>query len=215
MKAIIKEADKIEWEICETELEAFVLETRLIQEQRPKWNIEGAFSFLYPLIGTTRRESHTYFCFTTLPEEFPDFSLHGAYRSRGMTKEAFFAWMRLLGYIGHPVSKRELSVWSGKKYSYVYGFRQLPESWSGLWDLFLKGESFEALEELSLNLVENAAARARAESIQEDLNWLKRFWRHEAQRLKRARQVASYTGYPVPQKERDVLFIEYRQHYRG
>ena len=214
MKSIIREADRIEWELCETELAAFLLEARLIQEHRPRWNTEGAFSFLYPMIGIVRLGSQTYFCLTTLPEEFIDFSLHGAYRSRGITREAFFAWMRLLGYVGHPVAKKDLSVWSGKKYSYVYGFRQIPENWSDLWDQFLKGESFAALEELSLSLVENAAARARADLIQEDLNWLKHFWRHEALRLKKARTAVSYSDYPVPQKYRDFLFIEYRQSFR-
>ena len=37
MRSIIKAAERIEHEVCATELDAFLLETRLIQAHRPRW----------------------------------------------------------------------------------------------------------------------------------------------------------------------------------
>src|SRR6266699_3690557 len=51
MRGIVKEAARIEIQCAETHLEACLTETRLMQRHRPRWNIVGAYSFLYPLIG--------------------------------------------------------------------------------------------------------------------------------------------------------------------
>src|SRR5215472_5923567 len=51
MRGIVKEATRIAIQCTETHLDACLTETRLIQRRRPRWNIVGAYSFLYPLIG--------------------------------------------------------------------------------------------------------------------------------------------------------------------
>src|SRR5262245_34238720 len=51
MRGIVKEAARIETQCAETHLEACLTEAMLIQKYRPRWNIVGAYSFLYPLIG--------------------------------------------------------------------------------------------------------------------------------------------------------------------
>src|SRR4051812_47502370 len=51
MRSIVQGAARIEWVRCQTEAEACLIETRLIQEHRPRWNVVGAYSFLYPMIG--------------------------------------------------------------------------------------------------------------------------------------------------------------------
>src|SRR5690606_25512822 len=51
MNQIVREASRVEFEVCQNEKEALLLENRLIQELKPKWNISGAYSFLYPFIG--------------------------------------------------------------------------------------------------------------------------------------------------------------------
>src|SRR5262249_53578842 len=51
MRGIVKDAVRIEIQSAETHLDACLTETRLIQKHRPRWNIVGAYSFLYPLIG--------------------------------------------------------------------------------------------------------------------------------------------------------------------
>ena len=211
MRKIVASAARLEFEICESELAACLLEVSLIQELRPKWNVAGAFSFLYPMIGLARDAGTSWFCFTTAPETVSGYSLQGAYRSREIAGDAFFAWMRLLQYVGHPAGKREREKRrEGTKRCYLFGFRSLPEDWFSQWELFFKGESPDALEHLVFALLENAAARSRARQIQEDLNALRRFWKHEATLLLKARQFADYRDYPVPQKDRDPLLLRYR-----
>src|SRR6185436_3656393 len=105
MRGIVKEAGRIEIQCAETHLDACLTETRLIQKHRPRWNIVGAYSFLYPLIGIRCANGDIEFCLTTTPEDvckqFPGFEFHGAFRSRRITGDAFFALMRLLRFVGH------------------------------------------------------------------------------------------------------------------
>jgi len=210
MRAIVREADRIEFEICPSDLEACLLEARLIQELRPKWNVAGAFHFLYPMVGMKCDGGTFSFCFTTDPGAtvFKDFEFHGAYRSRHFTGEAFFSLMKLLKFVGHPVRGKQVVP----KYSYLYSFRQMGPEWLPIWRGFWKGESKTALEELILAMVENAAARRTPKTVQDHLNSLKRFWRHEAVFLANARKHTQYEQYPVPQAERDFVFLRYRFH---
>jgi excinuclease ABC subunit C len=207
MRSIIAEAQKIEFRTLSSDLEACLEETRLIQEKRPKWNVAGAFYFLYPMIGIRTESGVTSFCYSTKPELFPDFKFHGAYRSRHLTKEAFFALMTLLNYIGHRVRKPSRQTGEAR-HSYVVTFRQLPPAFAEEWALYWKGESRLASENLVLHLVENAGARHAPKKIQELLNHLKRFWRHEASPLRNAIQRTRWISYPVPQRERDILFLK-------
>lgn len=213
MRAIVAEAGELRIEPCETEMAASLLEARLIQLHRPRWNVAGAFYFLYPMVGLNWNAGILHLCYTTEPDAFPEFAFHGAYRSRHLTKDAFFALAELLAYVGHR--ERGRSHCRIRRYSYVLSFRQLPEDWFALWGLFLRGESRQAVEELILALVENAGARQAPRKIQEHLDAIKRFWRHEAAPLARARKTAAFEEYPVSQKERDILFLKAGHLRRG
>src|SRR5438094_5253797 len=156
MRGIVKEAARIEIQCAQTDLDACLTEAILIQKHRPRWNIVGAYSFLYPLIGIRSANGNIEFCMTTTPEavlkECPGFEFHGAFRSRRITGDAFFALMRLLRFVGHVnPSKRRSGL---PRYSYIFSFRRLPSSWAGIWASFYKGESGLAMEELTLNLGE-------------------------------------------------------------
>src|SRR5215510_9961298 len=50
MRGIVRAAARIEIQLAGTDLDACLMETQLIQKHRPRWNIVGAYSFLYPLI---------------------------------------------------------------------------------------------------------------------------------------------------------------------
>lgn len=210
MRKIVEDASSVEFQVCQTELEAVLLETQLIQQFRPKWNVVGAFFFLYPMIGIKYTEQGIYFCYTTQPEHFSGFSFHGAFRSRDLTREAFFSLMKILNYVGHSISNAKSEFHSIPKYSYIYGFRQLPEDLNPHWEAFWKGESKEILEYLILNLVENAGARKNSKAIQLLFQSLARFWKHEACPLFRARNLSQYLNYPVSQKDRDLIFLKIR-----
>ena len=208
-RALVRSAERIVWDVCESELEASLREIRLIQALRPRANLTGAFPFLYPFIGIRADGRETSFCLTTSPESFPGFDLHGAFRSREVTGEAFFSLMRLLGIVGHPVSRQPGRA--RVAHSYVFGFRQLPRDWPALWSCLLRGLSRDALEHLALRLLEHASARARRAQVQESLRAVGRFFDDEARVLAGAITATGYARYPVPQRERDLLMFEYRQ----
>src|SRR6185369_774549 len=127
---------------------------------------------------------------TTTPEgvlqELPGFEFHGAFRSRQITGDAFFALMRLLKFVGHQNHSNRRSRFP--KYSYSFSFRRLPSDWAESWASFYKGESILAMEELILHLVEKTGARRKSEKVQEYFDELQRFWRHEVLPLARARK---------------------------
>src|SRR4030095_1218671 len=86
MHHIVKEAERVEIQSAETHLDACLTEAMLIQKHRPRWNIVGAYSFLYPLVGIRSGNGNVEFCMTTAPEavlkEWPGFEVHGSFRSR-------------------------------------------------------------------------------------------------------------------------------------
>jgi excinuclease UvrABC nuclease subunit len=210
MRKILSEAASVQIETCETELRAELLETRLIQRLRPKWNIAGAFHFMYPMIGIQERQDTFLICYTTQPELLPEFEFHGAYRSRHITREAFFALSELLRYVGHEVRQKRTAANLRPKYSSIFHFRQIPQEWREEWSAFFRGESKQALETLVFALLENAGARRRSHETQEEIRKILRFWRWEAVPLFKARTQSNYPAYPVAQTERDILFLKHR-----
>ncbi|MFO0683816.1 MAG: GIY-YIG nuclease family protein [Sandaracinus sp.] len=208
MRAIVKSAASLTFEACGTELEAELREAELIAQLRPKWNVAGAFSFMYPSIGLghgARREA--VLAYSTTPSERADLAWHGAYRSRDITGEAFFALVRLLALIGHrePPERRARGA-----RTYVFTIRQLPAGWMDEWTAFLRGESRAALSRLVLALLDKPRARRGAAEVQADVDALERFFRHEALRLREACRATGETRWPVPQEARDTVFIRAR-----
>jgi excinuclease ABC subunit C len=210
-RALVKAATGITWEVCESALTAALTEIRLIQTLRPPRNVTSAFPFLYPFLGIRLEGGETYFCLTTSPAAFPAFDLHGAFRSREVTGEAFFSLMRLLHFVGHPVPRHRCRRFATAAHSHVVGFRRLPGEVATGWRQLLRGESRAALEALALELVEHDGARARASEIHEDLLAIERFFEEEACTLARAIAATSHAAYPVAQQERDLLFVAYRE----
>ena len=221
-RALVKAAATITWEVCESSLAASLAEIRLIQTLRPRRNVASAFPFLYPYIGILVEGRETFFCLTTRPEAFPSFDLHGAYRSREVTGEAFHALARLLRFVGHPVPRprcRQVGPMprsgAAARFSLVLGFRRLPVDAPPAWRDFLRGASRQALEALALELLDHPGAMARRAEIQEDIEAIALFFDSEARTLARARAATGYTAYPIPQRERDLLFTEAREAIRA
>jgi hypothetical protein len=210
-RALVKAAAALTWEVCESELAASLRELRLIQTLRPRRNVAGAFSFLYPFIGLRVEGRETFFCLTTRPEAVPTFDLHGAYRSRDVTGEAFHALARLLRFVGHPVPRPRCREIAAGGRAVMVGFRRLPMDAPARWAELFRGGSREALEALALELLEHPGAVARRAEIQEELAAVALFFEEEACALARARAALGYGAYPVPQRDRDLLFVETRQ----
>jgi excinuclease ABC subunit C len=208
MLAIVRSAVRVEVEPCATELDAVLLEERLIRDLRPRWNVVGAFSFLYPMIGIAESaRGETVLAFSTAPDEYPELRWHGAYRSREITGEAFFALVRLLDRVGHRT--RVPARGRGER-TYRFAFRRLPRSFTEEWSAFFDGESRRALDALVLALLERPSARKDASRVAEHLKAVERFRRHEVVPLRDARRIAGHGDTLVPQAMRDQLFIRAR-----
>lgn len=208
MRAILKEFARLEWSEHASELEACMVEQRLIQTMRPKWNVAGAFHFMYPMVGLRERDGNFEICLANRLEVLEGFEIHGAFRSRHWTGSAFFAWAKLLRYVGHGNARsRKRTLPRG---CHQLSFRRVPARWVELWSRFFRGDSPEALEQLVLALIESSSARRSPRDIQDWLNALRRFWRFEVLPLKRAREKSGMFAYPVPQADRDFLFIQAR-----
>ena len=212
MRRITQHAVRLEYELCDSELAALLRENALIQEHHPRWNQASAFHFLYPLIGIQQRAKTMAFCYTTHPEMFAGYDFHGAFRSREITQEAFFGLMKLLRFVVHPTQPDTLGTLP--RYSYRYAFRQVPAEWPGLWGQFFRGQQREALEHLVMRLVDNAGARHQGPLVQEGLNQLHRFFQHEAIPLARVIHHTQHPEYPVSQRDRDRLFLQFRHRER-
>lgn len=208
MREIVKSAASIAYEPCESELAAELREQELIASLTPRWNVVGAFSFLYPSIGLgTNGQGHTQLAFSTAPSERTDLAWHGAFRSREITGEAFFALVRLARMIGHAekttLRPRGTRTW-------YFEVRRLPADFVARWTRFLRGESKDALSSLLVLLLDKPRARRDAKAVQDDLDALERFYRHEAMRLADARRLVGDARWPITQTERDTLFIRAR-----
>jgi excinuclease ABC subunit C len=206
---LVRAAARIEWQVCASELEALLTEIRDIQAFAPRKNVAGAFPFLYPFVGVRADGADVRFCLTTAPDAFASFDLYGAFRSRVLTREAFFALMRLLRFVGHAEPRRRVDRASTPRYSHVYTFRRLPGGSAETWAALLRGSSRQALTDLSLRLLEHPAARARSAEVGKDLRLVGRLFDEEAAPLAAAIVATGHIGYPVAQRDRDTLFLKF------
>lgn len=209
MRAVLRRAASVSWEVLDTELAASLRELALIQAWRPGRNIAGAFSHRYPMVGLRVEgagASRLTFVVTASPGAWTGCRLFGAFRSRAVVTEGFAALMRLLRHVGHPAHPRAVERGRAR----VVEYRRLPAAWGALWEPFFRGQSRALLEELALALLDRAGACRRVARVQADLDAVKRFWEEEARPLAEAVAATGYAAYPVPQAERDAVFIRHR-----
>lgn len=207
-RRILSDAHRLDWQTLPNHLEACLAEVRAIQDLKPRMNIAAAFSDRYPYLGILQEGGRIVCIYTTRPEDFPEAALHGAYRSPLVCREGFFHLVLLLEFLGH----REMQARSAqKKGSIQIPFRGLSPQWLSQINDFLRGSNPNLLQELALTLLEDRNARHHAERVQSSLKSLRTFWRSEPRPLAAAIAATAYTGpYPIPQKERDPLFLAHK-----
>jgi hypothetical protein len=212
MRALVREAQALEVRVQASEREALLLENELIRTLRPRYNVDGAFDFLYPAIGTGSGAAQLRLCFTTDPGAFAALALrwHGTFRPRARAREAFDALVGLLGRIGHLEPRTRLPEAPRLRGSRLVALRRLPGPVLSSLRAFLDGESDALLSELFTLLLERRGARHDAAAVQEALEILQAFYRRDALRLRAALRAAGRPARFVPQAERDALFIEAR-----
>jgi excinuclease ABC subunit C len=211
MRRLVGAATAIEIRLQDSERDALLLENELIRTLRPRFNVDGAFSFLYPAIGTGARGAHTILCFTTHTEAYADLGLrwHGSFRSRRRALAAFEGLVALLGFVGsrEPIARfGEVPRLRGSR---VVAFRRIAALAPSL-EAFFAGESDAVLGELAGRLLEKPDARHAAAEVGEELRRLAAFFARDARRLRDALCTAGLAGAFVGQTERDALFIRHR-----
>lgn len=210
-RLIVKDATSLEWTELPTELDASLEELRLIQSLRPRHNVANAFDFLYPFVGLATRDKTFRLVLSSRPEPFPEYAFHGVFRSRETTALAFFALVRLLRHVAHQEPRARVLAESRRdEHAAVVAFRQVPAALPAAWHRFFRGDDPSALGDLAVRLLEKPSARAKAAEVQGDLEALQTFFDLEARPLREVVERTSFAAWPVPQPERDPLFLRYR-----
>ena len=212
MRELVRVADSVEVRLVESEGAALLAENELIRSLRPRYNVDGAFDFMYPAIGTGSDADRFLLCFTSQPEAFSSLGLrwHGSFRPRWRAKEAFESLAELLGRMGHlepPSRTPDVPRLKGSRFVAV---RRIPERTLPLSREFLDGQADALLGFLFDQLLEKSGARSEAAQVEEALRILGRFYRDDVIRLREARQRVGQRDSFVPQAERDALFIRAR-----
>lgn len=212
MLRVVKAASSLSYESLATEADALLLENQLIRELKPKLNVEGAFSFLYPALGVSHSDKQTLLCFTTQPEQYFDHGLswYGTFRSRFRVKLAFTSLVDLLALIGHREKRSALPKHASLRGTRLLGFRQLPIELAESMPRFFGGEDAAFLRELARLLLSKPRARRDAAEVEEKLRSLKLFFDADAVVLRQALQTSGRAESFVPAQERDALLIRAR-----
>ena len=208
MRTLVREATSLEVRLQPSERDALLLENELIRSLRPPYNVDGAYTFLYPAIGTAVCEHQSFLCFTTQVEAFSGVGLrwHGAFRSRRRAQDAFDALVALLDLVGHQEPRARLPELPQVRGSRFVGFRRI-EQWMPALERLLAGESADVLGQLSKSLLDKPHARRQAAQVGEDLRCLDAFFQGDARSLRQVLRAAGRRGPFVDQQERDALFI--------
>lgn len=209
MRAIVRAAVSLEFQICLTENEALLLENRLIQTHRPLFNVAGAYAFLYPYLGLRwTNERQLTLCYSTDREliEGHGFEVFGAYRSRHRVKAAFDAFFSLFSLVGH-YDPKEREALLALPFVRVAGFRQMDGRWSESLRRLFRGEDSAWLGEILMVLLENSSARRHAAEVQIHIENLREFFLDEAQPLRRVLAHHGRVDSAIEQEERDPLFL--------
>jgi excinuclease ABC subunit C len=211
MRRVMRAASALEVRLAASERDALLLENELIRTLRPRFNVDGAYSFLYPAIGIGVRGHLSLLCFTTRVAAFSELGLRwcGSFRSRPRTLAAFEALIGLLELLGHREPGSRLRGLPRVRGSRTIAFRRIEPLVPPLGRL-LSGESDAALPDLAARLLEKPAARQAAREVEERLRLLDAFFRTDARRLREALRAAGAREGFVLQEQRDALFIAQR-----
>ncbi len=208
MRELVRCASELEVRLQASERDALLAENELIRTLRPPYNVDGAYTFLYPAVGCGVRNDDLWLAFTTHTEAYEALGLrwHGVFRSRLRCRDAFDALVSALARIGHLEPRSRLGDVPRRRGSRVVALRRVADLASPV-SRWLTGESDDLLETLSLRLLEKPDARRDAGEVGEELRRLRAFYTRDARRLRAVREAAGIGDAFVDQERRDALFI--------
>jgi len=211
LRTLVRLAVALEIRPQESETQALLLENELIRSLRPRYNVDGAYSFLYPALGVGRHQGRLLLAFTATPEEWDALHVrwHGCFRSRVRARAAFDALVALFGRLGHLEPPSRLPKVRLRRGARLEAFRRVPAELEGAADAFLSGDSTDLPRLLFDRLLERTTTRLEAAAVATELRTLDDFARTDVAPLRSALQIMGRSGH-VPAHERDALFIAAR-----
>lgn len=211
MRTLVRVAAALEVRPQESETQALLLENELIRKLRPRYNVDGAYAFLYPALGVGAHDGRLLLAFTATPDEWAGLDLrwHGCFRSRARARAAFDSLVQLFGRVGHLEPASRLPDVRLRRGARLEAFRCVPAELPVAANAFLAGESTELLALLFARLLESSHARRQAAEVEQELRTLDDFARTDVAPLCQALRTLGRTGW-VPGDERDALFIAAR-----
>ena len=123
---------------------------------------------------------------------------------------AFDALTELFGQLGHSEPRSRLPATPRPRGSRVVAIRRLPDVFLEQTQRFLDGEEDTLLPLIAEHLLEREDARRVATQIEDDLRFLKDFYKSDVTRLRNAREKTGHAACFVPSDERDMLFLKVR-----
>jgi excinuclease ABC subunit C len=208
-RVLVRAASSLSYEELPTEEQALLRESELIRELRPRYNVEGAYTFLYPSFGIGLLDKRLILCMTTEPELFGrlDLEWFGCFRSRLRAKAAFGSLVELLSLVGHREKRSALPDYPQSRRARVVGLRQIPSELQAALPGFLAGTESSLPGRIARQLLDKPRARRSATEVEEQLGTLRSFYDTDTHRLRRALEAIGETGRHVGSAERDALFI--------
>lgn len=215
---MLRLVERIEWQACEDEQAALLRENALIREYRPPFNIVNASPESYTFIGVSRRATRVRLRLTTLEESVqPGERLHGVFKGRGMTRDAYAALLRLLW----AVTVRQERYFPPQQLnrpvppeSYEFDFNCSSKElrlWRHALDSYLQGRSRHLLARLTQGLLANTTLPPFLfHSIEQDLMTLAEFYSYGPRRLYRLRRFHGLGQRLIRQEEIDDLWVIFR-----
>lgn len=212
MRTLVRVAHSLEVRLQPSERDALLVENELIRTHRPRYNVDGAFDFLYPAIGTGRNGHQLLLAFTTHPERYGELGLQwfGVFRSRLRAQGAHDALVSLLGRLGHVEPRSRMPEAPRIRGSRLVAIRRVPQELHSALRRYLAGDSCDFVRQLFAHLLESRGARIEADLVQIDLRTLETFFASDLAPLREALRTAGREGEYVSQSERDGLFIRVR-----
>lgn len=210
MRRIVREATALEVRLQPDELSALLLENKLIQELRPRHNIDGAYSFLYPAIGIGIEKQTLILCLTTNILQWASYSItwFGVFRSRRRSKAAFSALNDLLVMALHAVNPSTVGEFPRARGDWLVGFRRGTSLKPAL-ESYLGGQSLNALEDIATLLLEKRRARLESARVQNNIDILRYFFEQDLSPLGIALKETGESF--IAQPDRDRLFLLRRE----
>ena len=210
---ILAEARSLEWRVLADEAQALLEENRIIQENRPKLNIAGAWYFLYPslLYQWSPSTCSLSLAYTTVADGYEEVaaSAFGSFRSRRLTKKAYLCLRQLFDLLGHREPKNRTKL-NHKPYTIASTWRQFPKEIGVSLASFLDNGDKAFLSTTLEELLEKPRARKQAVEITSHLKYLRFFSIKEIRPLYEVKRYANHPTSWVSQSERDPLFIQFK-----